>query len=113
MKSEKRKMAKVQSSMQNFFQQIKIPSSDNEPTQDLPDEATLEQNEPETVTETQTPSRRKRRKRKQVDNIDNYKIVRRTNMITYQRRFQAHQKCLNTEMSERQFIPRSKRWLNM
>ena len=49
------------------------------------------------------------KQKKKVDDIDNYKIAQRTNMITYQRRIQAYQTRLDTEMPEQQSTPRFKR----
>ena len=101
-KNEKTKIPQ-QSHMQRFFT-LPPPPNENEDTQTQTKKETDQniKNEAEITNEVisdfQTTLRRSTRKRKQihppkqVNELDDYKIIRRTNMITYQRRLKAFQK---------------------
>ena len=89
-KNEKKKKVKVQSTMQSFFQPNQQLTNADISSQDITENNQLENNEPENEPKAKISPCYRQRKRKQIDDIDNYKIVRRTNMITYLRRIQTY-----------------------
>ena len=95
--------------MQRFFK-LPPPSNENKDTQtqttndtDQTIKPEAENTNEEAISDLQTTLRRSTRKRKQicppkqVNKLDDYKIVRRTNRITYQRRLKAFRKKTNTK----------------